>query len=135
MYLLAIGALALLAVIGRAIGSLPREQPSRLDRRPAARRPHPRPHELVKLEREVDLATQTAFDAYFRLRPTLRRIAEARLRARGIDLDAPRGPAEALIGTEGWELTRPDRARPRRHDDPGPSPAEIDAAVSALERL
>jgi hypothetical protein len=135
VYLLALGTLALLAVIARTIGTLPGEQPSRLDRAPARPRADPRPRELLKLEREVGLSTQTAFDAHFRLRPTLRRIADARLRARGIDLDAPHGAAEAVLGPEAWELTRPDRVRPRRHDDPGASLAEIDAAVAALERL
>jgi hypothetical protein len=135
VYLLAVGALALLGVIARTIGTLPREQPSRLDRPPAGPRADPRPSELLKLEREVGLSTQTAFDAHFRLRPTLRRIADARLRALGIDLDAPHGAAEAAVGPEAWELIRPDRVRPRRHDDPGPTLAEIDAAVAALERL
>ena len=135
VYLLAMGTLALLAVIARTIGMLPREQPSRLDRPPARPRADPRPRELLKLEREVELSTQTAFDAHYRLRPTLRRIADARLRARGIDLDGPGGAAEALLGPEAWELTRPDRVRPSRHDDPGASLAEIDAAVAALERL
>lgn len=133
--MLAAGAIALLGVIARTIAALPREQPTRLDRRPPRRRPAARPRELVKLEREVELATQTAFDAHYRLRPTLRQIAAARLGARGIDLDAPRGPAENLLGSEAWELTRPDRDRPRRHDDPGPTLAEIDAAVTALERV
>jgi hypothetical protein len=135
VYLLAIGTLGLVAVIARTIGTLPREQPSRLDRPPL--RPHadPRPRELLKLEREVGLSTQTAFDTHYRLRPTLRRVAEARLRARGIDLDATHGAAEALLGPEAWELTRPDRIRPGRHDDPGASLAEIEAAVAALERL
>jgi hypothetical protein len=135
VYLLTIGTLALVAVIARTIGTLPREQPSRLDRAPARPRTDPRPRELLKLEREVGLSTQTAFDTHYRLRPTLRRIADARLRARAIDLDGPGGAAETLLGPEAWELTRPDRVRPRRHDDPGASLAEIDAAVAALERL
>lgn len=135
VYLLVVGAVALLAVIARTIGALPREQPSRLDHPPVRRRPEARPRELLKLEREVELSIQTAFDAHYRLRPTLRRIAGARLRARGIDLDAAHGGAEALVDPEAWELIRPDRVRPRRHDDPGPSLAEIDAAVAALERI
>jgi hypothetical protein len=135
VYLLAVGALALLAVIARTVGTLPPERPGRLDRRPEPRRPDPRPPELLKLEREVELSTQTAFDAHYRLRPTLRRIAQARLRAHAVDLDAPGGAAEELLGPKAWELTRPDRPRPRLHDDPGTDLAEIDAAVSALERL
>ena len=135
IYVLATGMLALLAAIAKTIGTLPREQPSRLDRPPTHPLADPRPQELLKLEREVGLSTQTAFDAHYRLRPTLRRIAEARLRAHGIDLDAPHGAAEAALGPEAWELARPDRVRPRRHDDPGASLAEIDAAVASLERL
>jgi hypothetical protein len=135
VYLLAVGALALLVVISRTIGTLPRERPSRLDRRPGPRGTNPRPRELLKLEREVGLSIQTAFDTHFRLRPTLRRIADARLRARGVDLDGPGSEAEALVGPEAWELIRPDRMRPRRHDDPGSKLVDVDAAVAALERL
>jgi hypothetical protein len=135
VYLLTAGALALLAVISRTVGVQPREHATRLDRRPPRRRADPRPGALQKLEREVGLASETAFDAHFRLRPYLRSIAAARLRARAVDLDAPGGTAEALLGPEGWELARPDRLRPRRHDASGPSLDEIDAAVTALERL
>jgi hypothetical protein len=125
----------LLAVITRTIGVQPREHATRLDRRRRGRRLDPRPRELVKLEREVGLATETAFDAHYRLRPTLRRIASARLRARALDLDVPTQEAEALLGAEAWDLCRPGRPRPRRHDDPGPSLAEIETAVASLERL
>jgi hypothetical protein len=135
VYLLAAGALGLVAAISRTIGAQPREHVTRLDRRPPHRRPDPRPRELVKLEREVGLSSETAFDAYYRLRPTVRLIAAARLRARGLDLDGPGDAAEAVLGPEAWALARADRPRPRRHDDRGPSLAEIDAAVSALERL
>ena len=135
VYLLAVGGLALLAVIARTIGTLPRERPSRLDRPPSRPHPDPRPRDLVKLEREVGLSAETAFDTHYRLRPTLRRIAAVRLRARGIDLDAAAGTAERLLGPEAWELARPGRTRPRRHDGPGTSLPEIDAAVTALERL
>jgi len=130
-----LGALTLVAVIARTIGTLPKEEPTLLERRAAPRPPDARPRELVKLEREVELATQTAFDAHYRLRPTLRRIAASRLAARGIDLDAPQGLAEAILGPEAWDLTRPDLARPRRHDAAGLDIAEIDAAVGALERI
>ena len=135
VYLLFVGGLALLGVIARTIGTLPRERLSRLDVAPPHTTHDPRPADLAKLEREVGLATETAFDAHYRLRPTLRRIAAARLRARGVDLDAPAGAAEKLLGPVAWELARPDRVRPRRHDAPGTGLAEIDAAVTALERL
>jgi hypothetical protein len=135
VYLLTVGGLALLAAIGRTVGTLPREAPSRLDRRAGPPRPAERPRELVKLEREVALATETAFDAYYRLRPTVRRIAASRLRARAVDLDAAGGSAEALLGPAAWELARPDRTRPFRHDAAGIPLAQIDEIVDSLERL
>ncbi len=129
------GALALVAVISRTIGAQPREHATRLDR-PRPKRPSDsRPRELVKLEREVGLATETAFDAYYRLRPTLRRIAAARLRGRALDLDAPGDGARALLGPVAWALVQPDLKRPRRHEDPGASLADVEGAVTALERL
>ena len=135
VWLLAMGALVLLNAISWTIGSLPAEKPTALDRRSASRPADARPGELTKLEREVELSTQTAFDAHYRLRPTIRRIAASRLRARGIDLDSGSGAAEGLLGPVAWELARPDRQRPRRHDAPGRSQAEIEEAVEALEAL
>jgi hypothetical protein len=135
VYLLTVGGLTILTVIGKTIGQLPPELPTRLDRRPAGPPLATRPRELVKLEREVGLSTETAFDAYYRLRPTVREIAAARLRMRGLDLDAPSASAEALLGAPAWDLARPDRPRPRSHDAPGLPPAEIAAVVDALEAL
>lgn len=134
VYLLFAGAVALIAVLALTLAPYAREEPSALDRRPPLPPPDRRPRDLVRLEREIELATQTAFDAHYRLRPTLRPIAETRLRARGVDLDSAPG-TEALLGPEAWELVRPDRPRPRRHDAPGPTLAAIDAAVAALEEL
>jgi hypothetical protein len=122
-------------VVSRVIRTQPRERPTRLDRRAPAHRREPRPSDLLKLEREVALATETAFDAHYRLRPTVRRIAASRLRARAIDLDAPGGAAQEALGPEAWELARPDRPRPRRHDAAGATLAEVEAIVDALEQL
>ncbi|HEY7693395.1 MAG TPA: hypothetical protein VH816_13745 [Gaiellaceae bacterium] len=135
VWLLAVGTLALLLAIARTVGALPRERPTRLDAAPPGRVRETRPRELVKLEREVGLSTETAFDAYYRLRPTVRHVASARLRLRGIDLDAPSGPAESLLGPEAWELVRPERVRPRDHDAPGLTLDQIAAVVDAVEAL
>jgi hypothetical protein len=135
VWLLAVGTLALLLAIARTVGSLPRERPTRLDAGPPARVRETRPRELVKLEREVGLSTETAFDTHYRLRPTVRHVASVRLRLRGIDLDAPAGPAESLLGPEAWELVRPERARPRNHDAPGLTLDGIAAIVEAVETL
>jgi hypothetical protein len=135
VYLLAVGTLALLLAIARTLGTLPRERPTRLDLRPPADPGPSRPRELVKLEREVALATETAFDTYYRLRPTIRRVAESRLRRRGVDLDASAGSAETLLGPEVWDLVRPDRVRPRDHDAPGLPIERIAVIVATVEQL
>jgi hypothetical protein len=135
VYLLVVGTIGLLLAIDRTLGALPRERPTRLDAAPSGRIRPTRPRELGKLEREVALSTETAFDAHYRLRPTVRRVAAARLRLRGIDLDSPSGPAASLVGAEVWELVRPDRARPRDHDAPGMPLDRIEAVVAAVEEL
>jgi hypothetical protein len=134
-YLLAVGTLGLLLAIARTLGTLPRERPTRLDAAPTGSVREPRPRELVKLEREVGLSTETAFDAYYRLRPTVRQVAASRLRLRGIDLDAPSRSAETLLGPETWDLVRPDRPRPRNHDAAGLPVERIAAVVAAVEEL
>jgi len=135
VYVLVIGMLGLLLTIARTVGTLPRERPTRLDAAAPRGPRQARPRELVKLEREVGLSTETAFDAHYRLRPTLRAVAAARLRLRGIDLDAPGGPAASLLGPDAWELVRPERPRPRDHDAPGLPLDRIEELVGSVERL
>jgi hypothetical protein len=130
-----VGTLGLLLVITRTLGALPRERPTRLDVATPGRTRQTRPGALVKLERKVALSTETAFDAHYRLRPTLRSVAAARLRLRGIDLDSPSDSAEALLGPDAWELIRPERARPRHHDAPGLPLGQIAVVVDAVEAL
>ncbi|HKP19321.1 MAG TPA: hypothetical protein VJT84_12635 [Gaiellaceae bacterium] len=133
-YFLAVGSLALLAVLRVTIGRLPSEQPSPLDEAAAAPEAD-RPPDLIELERGVELGAQSEFDLYFRLRPRLRRIAAAKLHARGIDLDAGDGEAAAALGSPVWELLRPDRPRPDATGSRARSVRSIEAAVEALERL
>jgi hypothetical protein len=135
VWLLVVGTLGLLLAIGRTIGTLQRERPTRLDAAPPGLLRQTRPRELAKLEREVGLSTETAFDAYYRLRPTVRRVAAARLGLRGVDLDAPTGTAESLLGPEAWGLVRADLARPRNHDAPGLTLDQIAVVVDAVESL
>jgi hypothetical protein len=94
-----------------------------------------RPSGLVRLERELEMATQSAFDAHFRLRPTLREVASARLALHGVDLDAPGGRAEALLGPDAWALVRPDALRPSDHYAPGVALADVARALDAVESL
>jgi hypothetical protein len=122
-------------VIARTLDTVPRERPTRLDAAQSTSARRSRPRELVKLEREVGLSTETAFDAYYRLRPTVRDVAASRLRLRGVDLDGSSGSAETLLGPEAWDLVRGDRPRPRDHDAPGLPLERIAAVVSAVEEL
>lgn len=136
-YLLFLGGLMLVLLVALTAQALPRAGRSRLERalaRPPAK--PARPAALLTLERRVLLATETAFEVHFRLRPTLREIAAYRLTAhRGIDLDHDREAAEAALGPEAWELVRPDRPPPPDRLARGKPFAELRAAVDALERI
>ena len=94
-----------------------------------------RPDGLVRLERELEMATQSAFDSYFRLRPMLREVAATRLAFGAIDLDAEDGRAEALLDPEAWALVRPDAVRPVDHFAPGVRLADVARALDAVEAL
>ena len=96
---------------------------------PAASRA--RPASLARVEREVTLATGTAFDIHYRLRPVLEPIASGLLLRRGVELERGR----ELLGAETWDLVRPDRPAPRDRTAPGLPLAEVERVVSDLERL
>ncbi|MFL5234439.1 MAG: hypothetical protein ACJ76O_13460 [Gaiellaceae bacterium] len=90
-----------------------------------------RPAQLERLERELTMASASAFDLHARLRPQLREITTMRLAARGLRLE----DAEGVLGDELWELVQPDRLPPAdRHAD-GIAPAELRRVVDALEAL
>jgi hypothetical protein len=132
VYLIFLGALALLGLVvltGRS-GDEAVESPFTAARRPRRMSPVALP-ELDRLERELSLGTQSAFDFHVRLRPVLREIAEARLAARGRRLE----DAEGLLGPEAWELVRPDRAAPRDRHAPGADPDAVRRFVDALEKI
>jgi hypothetical protein len=90
-----------------------------------------RPPQLERLERELTMASATAFDLHARLRPQLREIATMRLAARGVRLE----DAEGVLDEELWELVRPDRPPPANRHAEGIPPAELRRAVEALEAL
>lgn len=91
--------------------------------------PPQRPPQLERLERELTMATATAFDLHARLRPQLREIAGMRLAARGLRLE------EGVLDDDLWELVRPDRPPPANRHAEGIKPAELRRAVEALEAL
>jgi hypothetical protein len=135
LVVVAAGALAVLAVAlarslrpaGRSTFELGLRQPVRSA---------VRVKQLERLEREVTLGRQNAWDLHNRLRPTLRETATGLLAARrGVDLEREPERAAALLGEDAWELVRPDRLAPPHRHAPGVPAAVLDRAVSALERL
>jgi hypothetical protein len=132
VYLIFLGGLILLGLVvltaraGGAAGDSPFDAVRRPSRRPPVSVP-----QLERLERELALGTQSAFDFHARLRPVLREIAEARLAARGRRLE----DVEALLGADAWELVRPDRAPPADRHAPGADPEAVRRFVDALERI
>jgi len=133
IWFLAVGALALLATLRATVGRLPAEQPSPIDQPPAVRTDE-LPKDLADLENLVAMGAESEFDLYFRLRPRLRRIADAKLRGRGIDIDSSPAEAAVLLGPAAWDLLRPDRPRPDPTARARSLPA-ITAVADALERL
>lgn len=129
VYVFLLGALLMLGIVAAAGDAVPRRQRSELDR--ALSEPRHREQRLAdleKTEREVTLATATAYDLHFRLLPHLREIAQCRLERTG----KTSGP-DAL--GRWWELLRPDRPEPDDRFAPGIKQAELRALVSDLERM
>ena len=136
-YLLFVGGIALLLLVRLTGAALPPAGQSRFERalRPAPRL-RARPEALAALERRLLLATETAFEVHYRLRPILREVAAYRLSAhRGIDLDAEPEASREALGPEAWELVRPDRPPPADRLGPGVRLADLHAAVHSLERI
>jgi len=129
VYVLLVGALAMLALVAAAGDAVPRQRRSQLDAALAA--PASRPHavpQLERVQREVTLASTSAYDLHTRLLPQLREIAEARLERSG------RRPGPDTLG-RWWELLRPDREPPEDRFGPGIRSDELRALVADLEAL
>ncbi len=136
-YVLALGGLLLALLVAATREALPAPEPSPLDAAPARAVSQPAQlAELARVEREISLATGTAFDVHYRLRPALREVAEHRLATRrGIDLERAPEAAQAVLGDETWAIVRPDRERPAYHHAPGVTLERVRLAVEALERI
>jgi hypothetical protein len=128
-----LGLLVLAAELGRLVpsaeGSLVEDalEPDPVEERPIAG--------LIRLERELSMASARQFDLHYRLRPVLRDVASARLEQRGIDLDSGRPVVQELLGDELFELTAPNREPPKNRLAPGPGVEGLDRTISRLERL
>lgn len=86
--------------------------------------PPGRPNALVRIERELTLATSNAGNVHDRLRPLLYEIAQARL---------GRDATRARLGDETWELIRPDAPEPHNRSAPGLSLRTIRRVIETLE--
>jgi hypothetical protein len=87
--------------------------------------PQGRPNALVRIERELTLATSNAGHVHDRLRPMVRDIAQARF---------GRAATRERLGDETWELIRPDLPEPPDRSAPGLSLRTIRRVIEALER-
>jgi hypothetical protein len=128
-YVFVIGALVMLGVIAAAGDAVPRRQRSDFER--ALGEPGPPEAsiaDLERMERQVTLATASAYDLHMRLLPHLREIAQCRLERAG------RAASPETLG-RWWELLRPDRPEPADRFAPGISPSELRALVSDLEKM
>jgi hypothetical protein len=135
LWLVSVLALALAVALERLQRLLPARR-SPFDRAFApARTERARPAALARVEREVTLATGTAFDVHFRLRPIVRELAAGSLLRRGVDLDRAPERAQALLGPRLWELARPGRPSPEDRTAPGLPATAVEALVDDLERL
>ena len=137
VYWLVLAAFALAVLVGLVRQAHPVPKSSTFDlglkRAPRSKRALA---ELEQLEREVILATSTAFDVHLRFRPRLRRIAAYLLASRrGVDLDSSPERARELLGDQTWELVRPERPAPKERHARGLLRTELREIVGTLERL
>jgi hypothetical protein len=137
VWLLACGGLMLLQLVSATRAPALDNEPSSFERAlRSAPSPPERPPELARLEREIYLGMTGQFYLHRRLRPTLREIAEQRLRdRRGVALDSGDADVLAALGEDGWELLRPDRTEHWNPDATGIPLAELERVVAALERI
>ena len=129
VYVFVVGGLLMLGLVAAAGDSVPRRSRSELDQALAERnRRAPRLPDVERTEREVTLATASAYDLHYRLLPHLREVAQCRLERAG----KVAGPD--TLG-RWWELLRPDRPEPEDRFAPGIKQAELRALVDDLERM
>jgi hypothetical protein len=134
VYVIVLGALALLGLVSWLRRSAPRAHESLLER--ALHRPTEEPEtvpELPHLERVLVMSAAQEFDLHYRLRPTLREIAAARLAERGLHLDAGGPLVEEALGDELWAVVRPDRVAPENRQVRGIGRDGIERLVSRIE--
>jgi hypothetical protein len=126
-YVLVLAAIALASLLRQLAAGGDFPPASDLERELARTPEEPgRPPELVRVERELTLGMANAGHLHTRLIPLLRDAALARLGGR---------LSQDRVGTETWELLRPDRPAPADRTDPGISLRRLRAVVDELELL
>jgi hypothetical protein len=129
VYVFVVGGLLMLGVVAAAGDAVPRRKRSELEAalggKPGREKRLP---EVEKLEREVTLATSSAYDLHYRLLPQLREIAQARLERSGRSLTPD-------TAGRWWELLRPDRPPPEDRFAKGISETELRTLVQDLGRM
>jgi hypothetical protein len=137
VYVLTVGAMALLAAILATRRTFPLEGQSALAAAlEREKRPPVRPPDLERTERMLSMAVTTAFDLHYRLRPVLREVTEQRLAdRRGLRLDSGDPSVQEACGKELWEVVRPDREAPDRRYQPGLDRTALERIVERLESI
>ena len=131
-YALLVAAIALTGLTS-AMNAARVRAPSRFEQELTRKRTSPqRPAELVRVERELILASSSSGHLHSRFRPLVREIVEARLDA---DLVRALDEARAQLDAATWELVRPDAPPPADRSAPGMPLPQIRAIVDAVERL
>jgi hypothetical protein len=106
----------------------PREARKRSSRRP--------PPSLAQIEHEAALGVAGAFDLHFRLVPRIRSIASGVLSSRRrVSLDENPDAARRHLGSDAWELVRPDHPAPEDRLARGIAVADLRAVVDSLEKV
>jgi hypothetical protein len=137
VYLLGIGGVLLLALVRTTTGTASGIATSDFDRALADMgRRYPSDSGELSLVHDVQQSVASSFHLHTRLRPLLREIAAHRLSMRfGVDLDREHERARELIGSEAWELVRPERPPPSDRLAPGPPASHLSKVVEELERI
>jgi hypothetical protein len=92
--------------------------------------------ELVRIEREVVLATGSGFDRQMRVGPLMRDIARHRLwTRRGVDLDEQPERARELLGPDVYGLLRAGRPDPNSRYAAGAKISELRQILERIEKV
>lgn len=92
--------------------------------------------ELVRIEREIVLATGSGFDRQLRVGPLMRDIARHKLwTRRGVDLDEQPERAQELLGRDVYSLLRAGRPEPNTRYAPGADVAELRQILERIEKV